>query len=389
MTVTTESKTDVRTATRVRLYTPGPVEIPARILRALSQIPPHHRTEGFRATFKRVTEAMRELHRTQGELFLLGASGTGAMEAAVVNLLQPTDKALVIVGGKFGERWMNLLKAFGIAHDTLDVEWGHGAEPAEVERRLSADPKIVAVFSTHSETSTGSIHDIQAIARITRARNVLLVVDAITSLGVHPLLQDEWGVDAVVCGSQKGLMIPPGLASLSLAPWAASLLERPGLPRFYFDLRKFRKSAPQGETPWTPPVSLTLALEEALAMIREEGLDNVHSRHRRLAMAMRAGAQALGYKLFAANPSHALTALYPPDGVDASAVVKRLREVHAMVVAGGQDHLKGKIFRVGHMGAYDLGDILAMVGALEECGRALGKPARGGADAALQAWSAA
>ncbi len=389
MTVTTDAKTAARTATRVRLYTPGPVEIPARILRALSQVPPHHRTEVFRATFRRVTEALRELHRTEGEVFVLGASGTGAMEAAVVNLLAPSDKALVVVGGKFGERWMNLLKAYGLAHDTLDVEWGRAVDPAEIERRLTKDSSIKAVFSTHSETSTGAIHDIEAVAKITRPRSVRLVVDAITSLGVHPLPQDRWGVDVVVCGSQKGLMIPPGLASVSLAPWAASAIDGPGLPRFYFDLRKLRKSAPQGETPWTPPVSLVLALEEALAMIREEGLDEVHARHRRVALAMRAGAQALGYRLFAANPSHALTALIPPDGVDASAVVKRLREVHSMVVAGGQDHLKGKIFRVGHMGAYDLGDILAMVGALEECGMALGRPARGGADAALQAWNGA
>ena len=390
MTVTTTAnQTSTRTATRVRLFTPGPVEIPARILRALSAIPPHHRTEGFRATFKGVSEALRELHRTQGEMFLLGASGSGAMEAAVVNLLSPSDKALVIVGGKFGERWMNLLKAFGIAHETIDVEWGHAVDPAEVERRLARDPKIVALFSTHSETSTGAIHDIQAIARITRGRNVRLVVDAITSLGVHPLPQDDWGVDVVVCGSQKGLMIPPGIASVSVAPWAAAAIDQPGLPRFYFDLRKFRKTAPQGETPWTPPVSLVLALEEALTMIREEGLENVHARHRKVAMAMRAGAQGLGYRMFAANPSHALTALYPPEGVEASAVVKRLREVHSMVVAGGQDHLKGKIFRIGHMGAYDLGDVLAMIGALEECAGALGKPARGGADAALKAWAEA
>jgi serine---pyruvate transaminase len=385
----TGAKTEAKTSTRVRLYTPGPVEIPVRILRAMSAVPPHHRTEVFRATYRRVTESLRELHKTQGEVFMMAASGSGAMEAAVVNLLSPGDKALVIVGGKFGERWLNLVKAYGIAHETIDVEWGHAVDPAEVERRLAKDGAIKAVFSTHSETSTGALHDVQAIAKITRARNVKLVVDAITSLGIHPLPQDEWGVDVVVCGSQKGLMVPPGLATLSLAPWAASAIDGAGLPRFYFDLRKFRKSPP-GETPWTPAVSLTLALEEALAMIHEEGLDTVHARHRRLAMAMRAGAQALGYRLFAADPSHALTALLPPEGIaDASLVVKRLREVHGMVVAGGQDQLKGKIFRVGHMGAYDLGDILAMLGALEEISAALGKPGRGGADAALQAWSAA
>lgn len=390
MTVTTTpTKTVTRATTRPRLFTPGPVEIPARILRALSQIPPHHRTEVFRATLKRVGDGMRELHRTEGEMFLLAASGTGAMEAAVVNLMSPAHKALAIVGGKFGERWMNLLKAYAIPFDQIDVEWGTGVDPAAVEAALTRDPKITAVFSTHSETSTGAIHDIEAVAKITRARGVKLVVDAITSLGVHPLPQDEWGVDVVVCGSQKGLMIPPGLASVSLAPWAAAAIEESGLPRFYFDLRKMRKSAPQGETPWTPAVSLVLALEEALAMIQEEGLDNVHLRHRRLAHAMRAGAQALGFKMFATQPSHALTALYPPEGIDGSAVVKRLREVHGIVVAGGQDHLKGKIFRIGHMGSYDLGDVFVMMGALEEVVTALGRPAQGGVEAANRAWAAA
>jgi serine---pyruvate transaminase len=390
MTVTTPAATSTaRAATRARLFTPGPVEIPARILRALSAIPPHHRTETFRAIFKRVTESMRELHRTEGEMFLIAASGTGAMEAAVVNLMSPADQALVIVGGKFGERWMNLLKAYGIPFEKIDVEWGHAVSPAEIERALVRNPKISAVFSTHSETSTGAIHDIEAIAKITRARGVKLVVDAITSLGVHPLPQDAWGVDVVVCGSQKGLMVPPGLASLSLAPWATSAIEQSGLPRFYFDLRKMRKSAPLGETPWTPAVSLVLALEEALAMIREEGLENVHARHRRVGGAMRAGAQALGFKLFAADPSNALTALLPPEGVDASALVKRLRDVHGIVVAGGQDHLKGKIFRIGHMGAYDLGDVFTMIGALEECATALGRPAQGGAEAAHRAWASA
>jgi aspartate aminotransferase-like enzyme len=390
MTLTTSvSQTATRAATRARLFTPGPVEIPARILRALSQVPPHHRTEVFRATFKRVSESMRELHRTQGEMFLLGASGTGAMEAAVVNLMAPSDKALVIVGGKFGERWMNLLKAYGVPFEKIDVEWGHGVDPAEVERALTRAPGIRAVFSTHSETSTGAIHDIEAIAKLTRPRGIRLVVDAITSLGVHPLPQDAWGVDLVVCGSQKGLMIPPGLASVSVAPFAAAAIENDALPRFYFDLRKMRKSAPLGETPWTPPVSLVLALEEALAMISEEGLDQVHARHRRLAHAMRAGATALGFKLFAANPSHALTALYPPEGIDASSVVKRLRDVHGIVVAGGQDQLKGKIFRIGHMGSYDLGDVFTMIGALEECAGALGRPAKGGTEAAHRAWASA
>jgi aspartate aminotransferase-like enzyme len=377
---------------KTRLFTPGPVEIPVRILRALSQVPPHHRTDVFRTVVRRVTTKLQQLHRTEGEVFLLGASGTGAMEAAVVNLMSPGEKALAVVGGKFGERWKNLLAAYGVPHDAIDLEWGHAVDPAVIERALTNDPSITTVFATHSETSTGAIHDVQAIATLTRARGVRLVVDAITSLGVHPLEQDAWGVDVIVCGSQKGLMCPPGVATLSLAPWAREAIDGQRLPRFYFDLRKARKTAPSGETPWTPPVSNILALEEALDMIAEEGLDAVHQRHRRLALATRAGAQALGFTLFAKAPSHAVTSLIPPGGGDASAYVKRLRDVHGMVVAGGQDHVKGRIFRIGHMGAYDLGDIHALLGALEECVRALQPSATAagvtdGALAASQAWA--
>lgn len=376
-------------ARRTRLFTPGPVEIPARILKALAQEPPHHRTDGFRQVLRAVTEELKWLHGTAGEVFLLAASGTGAMEAAVVNVMSPGERALAVLGGKFGERWASLLKAYGIAHETIEVTWGTAVDPAEVGRRLDRDPSIAAVFATHSETSTGALHDVEALARITRPRGRRLVVDAITSIGVHPLPQDVWGVDVVVCGSQKGLMIPPGIATVSIAPWAAPLIEGERLPRFYFDLRKARKSAPQGETAFTPPVSLVLALEESLAMIREEGLDQVHARHRKLAHATRAGAEALGFKVFPKSPSHAVTALTPPDGIDASAVVKRLREAHAMVVAGGQDSLKGRILRIGHMGGYQLADIEAVVAALEECVTALGRPATGGVARARAAWDQA
>jgi aspartate aminotransferase-like enzyme len=294
------------------------------------------------------------------------------MEAAVVNLVAPGSSVLVASGGKFGDRWISLLESYGITPQVVRAEWGAALDCSAIERALERDPSIGTVFTTHSETSTGAIHDVEAMARITRPRDVRLVVDGITSVGVHPLLQDTWGVDVVVCGSQKGLMCPPGIATLSLAPWAAAAIEGDRLPRFYFDLRRARKSAPIGETPFTPAVSLVLALEEALAMIREEGLEEVYRRHRRVALAARAGAVALGFRLFSTSPSHALTALFPPEGIDASAVVKRLREHHGMVVAGGQDHLKGKIFRIGHMGAYDLADVHAVLGALEECVATLG-----------------
>jgi len=377
------------TAKRIRLFTPGPVEIPQRILRVLGQAPPHHRTDGFRETLKRVTEKLRWLHGTEGEVFLLGASGTGAMEAALVSVVAPGSRALAIAGGKFGERWAALLKAYGVAHEVIEVEWGLGLDPAEVARRLDHDPSLGMVFATQSETSTGALHDVEALARVTRERGRRLVVDAITGIGVHALPQDRWGVDVVVCGSQKGLMIPPGIATVSLAPWAKDLIDGPGLPRFYFDLRKYRKSAPLGETPFTPPVSLVLALEESLAMIAEEGLERVHERHRRVALSTRAGAAALGFKLFPSSPSHAVTALVPPEGIETSAIIKRLRETHGMVIAGGQDRLKGRIVRVGHMGAYDLGDIDALLVALEECVAALGRPATGASPAARAAWDRA
>jgi len=373
----------------LRLFTPGPVEIPPRVLAALGSPPPHHRTDGFRDTLRRVTASLQRLHRTEGEVFVLAASGTGAMEAAVVNLVGRADRSLVIAGGKFGERWAAILKAYSLDVDVLDVPWGQSVDVGEVGRRLDADGRITRVFATHSETSTGALHDVKELARACRLRSRALIVDAVTSLGVHPLEQDDWGIEAVVCGSQKGLMVPPGLATVSLAPWASGLIEGERPPRFYFDLRKARKSAPQGETAFTPPISLVLALEAALAMIDEEGLERVHDRHRRLAHAARAAGTALGFGVFPARPSHAVTALTPPDGIESGAVVKRLREQHGIVVAGGQDQLKGRILRIGHIGAYTLADMQLVAGALEECVNALGRPRAGALAAAASAWDAA
>lgn len=378
-----------RTSTRPRLFTPGPVEIPARILNALAQIPPHHRTDVFRAVYKRVSEDLRWVHQTEGEVLMLAASGSGAMEACVVNLMAPGQKALCIVGGKFGERWASICKAYGVPYESIDVAWGEAVSVDEVAKRLDADPSIRAVFGTHSETSTATLHDAKALAQVTRARKRLLVLDAITSLGVHPLPQDEWGVDVVVTGSQKGLMSPPGLATVSLAPWALAEIEGDRLPRFYWDLRKARKNLPAGESAYTPAVSLIYAVGEALAMMKEEGLAEVHARHRRLGAAVRAGGQALGWTLFSKSPADSVTAFEPPAGVDASATIKRLREIHGITVAGGQDHTKGKMLRIGHMGAYDLSDIYVVLAALEECTQAQGRPGSGAVDAARRAWELA
>jgi serine---pyruvate transaminase len=287
---------------------------------------------------------------------------------------------------------VSILKAYGVPHEVLAYEWGTSVDPAAIGAALERDRSIQVVFTTHSETSTGALNDLQAIAKLTRPREVILVADAITSVGVHPLPQDAWGVDVVIAGSQKGMMIPPGIATVALAPWRAAAIEGQRLPRFYFDLIKARKSLPLGETAFTPPVSLVLALEEALAMMKEEGLDQVHARHRRVAFAVQAGARALGCRLFAKHPAYSVTSLLPPEGVDSGAIVKRLRETHGIYVAGGQDSLKGKIFRIGHMGAYDLADVHVIIGALEECLASLGKPGAGAdaaATAAREAWQTA
>ena len=388
MTVTPAATTP-KTSTRPRLFTPGPVEIPVRILRAMSGVQPHHRTDVFRAVFKKVTADLAWLHQTQGEVLIIAASGTGALEAAVVNFMAKGDKALVLIGGKFGERWANICKAYGVPYETIEVAWGHSIDTTEVSKRLAADPAITTVLATQSETSTGTVYDIQGIAKVARAAGKRILVDAITGVGVHPLPQDEWGVDVVITGSQKGLMSPPGLATVSIAPWALDAIEGEKLPRFYWDLRKARKTLAAGESAWTPPVSLIFAIEEAIAMMKEEGLDQVHRRHARLGAAVRAGAQKLGWTLFSKSPANGVTAIEPPAGVDASAVLKRLREMHGITVAGGQDHMKGKMIRIGHMGSYDLSDMYVVLGALEECTNALGHVATGAVEAARHAWEAA
>jgi aspartate aminotransferase-like enzyme len=276
-----------------------------------------------------------------------------------------------------------------VPYEAITVEWGHAVEPAVIDRALAADPAITTVFVQQSETSTATLYDIEGFAKVTRARGKRLVVDAITGVGMHPMKQDAWGVDVVVTGSQKGLMSPPGIATVSLAPWALDAIEGQKLPRFYFDLRKARKSLPEGESAFTPAVSLVFAVGEALDMMKEEGLAEVHRRHARLGAATRAGAQAIGFSLFSKSPADSVTALLPPEGVDVSAVVKRLRVTHGITVAGGQDHMKGKMLRIGHMGSYDLSDIYVVLGALEECVNTLGRPATGAIDAARRAWEAA
>ncbi|MEP7027534.1 MAG: alanine--glyoxylate aminotransferase family protein [Candidatus Eisenbacteria bacterium] len=365
----------------MRLFTPGPVEIPARLLAALARPALHHRTEGFRKILAEATRGLVELFGTEGAVVTLGASGSGGLEAAVVNLVEPGSRPLVVEAGKFGERWAKILKAYGCEPEVLSFDWGRVADVAQVEARLAArKDKAKVVFFTHSETSTGALHDAAALAQIARKHGALAVADVVTSLGVHDVRMDAMGLDVAVSGSQKGMMLPPGLAFVALGPRGLAALEDgPRLPRFYFDLRKAALSAAEGETPFTPPTALIVALVEALAMMREEGRENVIARHAANAGATRAAAEAMGMTLFAEKPSNAVTAITSPRGVDAGAIVKAMRERHGMVIANGQDRLKGVSFRVGHMGAYDEADILAVVGALEDALATVGAEVQPGA----------
>ena len=364
---------------KTRLFTPGPVEIPARLLAALARPAIHHRTEGFRKILGECTRGLAELFGTEGTVVTMGASGSGGLEAAVVNLVEPGSRPLVVEAGKFGERWAKILKAYGVEPDVLSFEWGKVADVAAVERRIAERPPRV-VFFTHSETSTGALHDAAALAAAARKHGALAVADVVTSLGVHDVRMDAMGLDAAVSGSQKGLMLPPGLAFVALGPRALAALDAgPRLPRFYMDLRKAAQTAAEGDTPFTPPTALIVALAESLAMLREEGREKVVARHAANAAATRAAAQALGLALFAERPSNALTAITSPAGIDAGAIVKAMRERHGMVIANGQDRLKGVSFRIGHMGAYDEADIVAVVGALEDALAAAGHTAEPGA----------
>jgi aspartate aminotransferase-like enzyme len=364
-----------------RLMTPGPVPVPSGALLAMARPMIHHRTEEFEKIIAEVTDGLKYVFQTKNDVIMFSASSTGAMESAVVNLLSPGDHALVIGGGKFGERWAEICEAYKIGFYFLDVEWGMPVDLERVGEKLKSDGAIKCIYATLCETSTGVVHDIEGLGRIVKAANssrvnpprtrghasrVLLVVDAVSGLGAVDLQMDNWHVDVVVSGSQKGLMTPPGLAFISLNEPAWAAVEEAKLPRYYFDLRSARESLAKNQTPFTCSVSLILALRESLAQIRREGLGNVLARHARLAQATRAGVNALGLKLFAAaSPSNAVTAVKVPQGVDGKALVKLLRDKYGITFAGGQGNLAGKIFRIAHLGYTDDFDVITAISALE------------------------
>ena len=357
---------------KYRLMAPGPTPVPEKVLLKMADTLIHHRTPQFQEVLKDVNDKLRKVFCTKNPVLMFASSGTGAMEASVVNLLSKGDKAIVICGGKFGERFSEISKAYGVETVDYDVEWGVSADPAVVAELLAANPEVKAVFSTLCETSTGVVNDIKGIAAVVAKTDAVLVVDAISGLSADEIKPDEWGVDVVIGGSQKGLMLPPGLAFLSVSPKAEKLIETSDLPKYYFSLKAALKSHAKNDTPWTPAVSLIQGLNVVLDMMLAEGLDNVLQRHADLAEATRGAMAALGLELLSESPSNAATAVRIPDSVDGLALVKKMRDEQGMTIAGGQADLKGKIFRLAHLGYMDKYDTITAIAAVETVLRQLG-----------------
>lgn len=371
-----------------RLFTPGPTPILPAAQTAMASFAMHHRTADFRALYTRVLADMKDFIGTRNDVLVLASSGTGVMEGSVSNLTSPGDKVLVLTAGKFGERWRDLAKAFGCIVDVLSAPYGGTLSLDDIRKKLT--PDVRAVYLQATESSTGARHDVKGIAKLVRAQgdDTLLVVDAITGLGTTHFDVDGWGVDVIIGGSQKALMIPPGLAYCAVSERAWKRMETAKSPRYYFDFRKERKAAAKGESAYTPATSLFAALGAALDFIRQMGNGDLTAGREALvnnaelaAEMTRAGAQALGLKLFAAaSPAAALTAIEAPAGTDSSAIVKEFRESFAAVVANGQGEMKGKLFRIAHLGYYDYLDTIGILAALEHVlASVTGKPVEYGA----------
>lgn len=361
---------------KLMLMIPGPTPVPEQVLSAMAKHPIGHRSGDFGKIVAEVTQNLKWLHQTQNDLLILAASGTGAMEAGIINFLSPGDRVLVATNGKFGERWAEVTDAYGLQTERVSAEWGKPLDPEAIRERLESDreKQIKAVIVTHSETSTGVINDLETINRHVKAHGeALIIVDTVTSLGATSVPVDEWGLDVVASGSQKGYMIPPGLGFVAVSPKAWEAYKTAKLPRYYLDLGKYRKSSAKDTTPFTPAINLFYAMQAALRMMQAEGLENIFARHERLRTAARAAVKGLGMPLFAADEcsSPAITAVMP-NGVDAEQIRKVMRNRFDIALAGGQDHLKGKIFRIGHLGFVSDRDLLTAIAALEATLQELG-----------------
>ncbi|MFQ5428551.1 MAG: pyridoxal-phosphate-dependent aminotransferase family protein [Thermodesulfobacteriota bacterium] len=348
------------------LLAPGPTPVPESTLMAMSGPILHHRTPQFSAIFQETEDLLKYVFQTKEDVLILASSGTGAMEGSITNLFSPGDEVIAINGGKFGERWGQIAEAYGLKVQTIKVEWGKAVDVAEVKALLDANPKVKGVLTQASETSTTVAHPVREIAALTKDRDCLTIVDGITAVGVFDVPMDDWGIDVLVSGSQKAFMLPPGLAFAALSEKAWGFAEKSTLSPYYFNFKKERKNIAKQTTAYTPAVSLIVGLRESLSLIKEEGLENVFARHDRLARATRAAGEALGLKLLAPEtPSNAVTGIFVPEEIDGAAFVKYLRDDMGVTIAGGQDHLKGKIVRVAHLGYADTFDVIIAVSAIE------------------------
>ncbi len=353
-----------------RLMTPGPTAVPDVVLLEMAQPIIHHRTKQFQAIFAELSERLKRLLFTEGPVLTITGSGTTAFEAAQISLIKPGTKALTIAGGKFGERWQDVYNAYGVPHEEINVDWGDAVDPAAVEQALKDNPDISTVTMVHSETSTATAADVKRIAEIVRKTDALLIVDGITSVGALPVEQDAWGIDVLVSGSQKAMMLPPGLGFVGLGERAIKRLEAgEGGPGYNLDLTRWLASYRKNDVPFTPPVSLVRGQNKALELIEQQGIEAIWQRTASLAAGTRAAFEAMGLNLASTSPSDSVSGAYYPDGVDDSAFRKALRENHGVHIAGGQDgrgaKWKGEVFRISHMGYVDAGDTLATLAAVE------------------------
>ena len=354
------------------LLSPGPTPIPNEVELAMSETMIHHRTPQFNKVFEEARRGLKKLFGTKNDVIMFASSGTGAMEAAVANLFSPGDKVLVINGGKFGERWLNIANAYGLTPIDLKVEWGRAVKVADVEKQLKAQPDIQGVLIQASETSTTVLHPVKEIANLTKG-GPLFLVDGVTAVGVVSVPVDEWGIDVLVTGSQKALMLPPGLGFIALSDRAWDRTKKAKLPRFYFDLNLERKNQQKGSGAFTPAVSLIFGLRASLSMMEREGIEQVYARHARMCRATRAAATALGLRLLAPDsPSPAVTGIFMPDGIDADKVLQYLRDRMNVTLAEGQDQLKGKVIRIAHVGYMGAFDVVTAIAALEMALRKFG-----------------
>ncbi len=353
----------------MNLRIPGPTPCPPEVLAASARQMINHRGREFADLIGRVVQRLKRFYRTEHDVLVLTASGTGGLEAAIVNTLSPGDQVLAVSIGEFGQRFAEIAEAYGAQVVRLEYEPGQAADPEDVRRALAQHPQARAVLVTHNETSTGVTNPLADIARVVREADRLLLVDAVSSLSSIPVETDAWGLDVVVSGSQKGWMVPPGLAFVSMSPRAWQAYERARMPRVYLDLGRHRRFLERGQTPWTPAVSVLFALDVALEMMEREGLENIFARHARIGQMARQGVKALGLKLLAADERYAsntVTAVRVPERVDARALLRLLEDEHGVVLAGGQGELQGKVFRIGHLGWVTEEDIRQTLDALAQ-----------------------